>query len=139
READGAAAIRSWLNSNSLAMPELVMENGAGLSRSERISAGSLARLLQAAYRSPVMPEFVSSMPVVAVDGTMKKRLAGLAVAGRAHVKGGTLQGVRTMAGYVLDKAGRMQVVVFFVNDAHASGAVRPAQDALLQWIYDGQ
>ncbi|MGB0127485.1 MAG: D-alanyl-D-alanine carboxypeptidase/D-alanyl-D-alanine-endopeptidase, partial [Rhodocyclaceae bacterium] len=33
READGAAAIRSWLNTNSLGMPELVMENGAGLSR----------------------------------------------------------------------------------------------------------
>jgi serine-type D-Ala-D-Ala carboxypeptidase/endopeptidase (penicillin-binding protein 4) len=139
READGAAAVRSWLGSHGLAMPELVMENGAGLSRTERISAASLARLLVAAYRSPVMPEFVSSLPVVAVDGTMKKRLAGRAIAGRAHIKGGTLQGVRTMAGYVLDKAGRMQAVVFFVNDAHAGAAVRPAQDALLQWAYDGQ
>jgi D-alanyl-D-alanine carboxypeptidase/D-alanyl-D-alanine-endopeptidase (penicillin-binding protein 4) len=138
REEDGAAAIRTWLNANGLAMPELVMENGSGLSRSERISARSLARLLVAAYRSPVMPEFVASLPVVAVDGTMKKRLAGQAIAGRAHIKGGTLQGVRTMAGYVLDKAGRMQAVVFFVNDPRAGPGVRPAQDALLQWLYDG-
>jgi serine-type D-Ala-D-Ala carboxypeptidase/endopeptidase (penicillin-binding protein 4) len=139
RESDGAAAVRAWLASHGLATPELVMENGAGLSRTERISAAGLERLLVAAYRSAVMPEFVSSLPVVAVDGTMKKRLAGRAIAGRAHIKGGTLQGVRTVAGYVLDKAGRMQVVVFFVNDTHAGAAVRPAQDALLQWVYDGQ
>lgn len=138
REDDGAAAVRAWLNANGLAMPELVMENGSGLSRSERTSARSLARLLVAAYRSPVMPEFIASLPLVAVDGTMKKRLAGQAIAGRAHIKGGTLQGVRTMAGYVLDKAGRMQAFAFFVNDPRAGPGVRPAQDALLQWLYDG-
>ena len=133
---DGDAAIRSWLDARGLAMPELVLENGAGLSRRERISAESLGRLLQAAWRSAVMPELMASLPVTATDGTMKKRLKQNGVAGQAHIKTGSLEGVRSIAGYVLDKSGRRWIVVFFVNHANA-GAAQPAQDALLQWVYE--
>jgi D-alanyl-D-alanine carboxypeptidase/D-alanyl-D-alanine-endopeptidase (penicillin-binding protein 4) len=137
-EAQGAAAIRAWLDGKGLRFPELVIENGAGLSRSERISAEHLGRLLLAAWRSPVMPEFMASLPVAGVDGTMKRRLDGQAAAGHAHVKSGSLDGVRTMAGYVLDKDGRRWVLVFLVNHPQA-GATRAAQDALLEWVYGGQ
>ena len=65
------------------------MENGSGLSRIERISAASLGALLLAACRSPVMPEFIASLPLVAVDGTMRRRLPGDGVAGQAHIKTG--------------------------------------------------
>ena len=135
RAEDADAAIRAWLAQKGLNLPELVLENGAGLSRRERISAEGLARLLQAAFKSPVMPEFISSLPLTAVDGTMQKRLKERGVAGRAHVKTGTLEGVKSIAGYVLDAKGRRQIVVFFVNHANAGGA-QPAQDALLQWVY---
>ncbi|MDD5297192.1 MAG: D-alanyl-D-alanine carboxypeptidase/D-alanyl-D-alanine-endopeptidase [Rhodocyclaceae bacterium] len=135
--ADGAAAVRAWLNEARLPMPELVLENGAGLSRKERISAASLNRLLLAAWASPVMPEFVSSLPIVAVDGTMRKRLAETGVAGRAHIKSGSLANVKTIAGYVTAKNGRRYAVVFLANHANAAAA-RPAQDALLQWVWAG-
>ena len=100
------------------AVPELVLENGSGLSRRERISAESLGRLLQAAWRSAVMPELIASLPVTATDGTMRKRLKQNGVAGQAHIKTGSLEGVRDIAGYVLDKSGRRRIVVFFVNHA---------------------
>ena len=129
------AAIRQWLASRRLDFPELIIENGSGLSRNERISAGHLGELLLAAFQSPVMPEFVSSLPISAVDGTMKKRSNGTAVAGQAHIKTGLLDNVRSMAGYVLDKSGRRVVVVFFVNHSRSTNA-QPAMDALLQWIY---
>ncbi|MDQ3185875.1 MAG: D-alanyl-D-alanine carboxypeptidase/D-alanyl-D-alanine-endopeptidase [Pseudomonadota bacterium] len=130
------AAIRQWLTSRHLHFPELIIENGSGLSRNERISAGHLGGLLLAAFRSPVMPEFVSSLPITAVDGTMKKRLNGTPIAGQAHIKTGSLEGVRTMAGYVLDKSGRRVAVVFFVNHSK-SGSAQSAMDALLQWVYE--
>jgi D-alanyl-D-alanine carboxypeptidase/D-alanyl-D-alanine-endopeptidase (penicillin-binding protein 4) len=81
------------------------------------------------------MPEFVASLPVVAADGTMRKRLSNAAVAGQAHIKTGTLSGVRAIAGYVLDARGRRVVVVFIVNHANAANA-QAAQDALLAWVY---
>jgi D-alanyl-D-alanine carboxypeptidase/D-alanyl-D-alanine-endopeptidase (penicillin-binding protein 4) len=130
-----ARAIKQWLASRRLSFPELVLENGSGLSRIERLSAKNLAQLLLAAHRSAVMPEVVSSLPLVAVDGTMKKRLAGAEVAGQAHIKTGTLSGVRAIAGYVLDTKGRTMVVVCIVNHARAPGA-QATQDALLRWVY---
>jgi len=133
---DADAAIRSWLEARGLGMPELVLENGSGLSRRERISAEGLGRLLQAAWKSAVMPELMASLPVTATDGTMKKRLRQNGIAGQAHIKTGSLEGVRSIAGYVLDKGGRRWIVVFFVNHPNAGGA-QAAQDALLQWVYE--
>lgn len=128
-------AIRQWLTQKGLAVPELVMENGSGLSRIERISARSLGEILIEAFRSPVMPELISSLPIVAADGTMRKRLANAEVAGHAHIKGGTLAGVRAIAGYVLDARGRRVVVVLIVNHPNAGNA-HTAQDALLRWVH---
>ncbi len=128
--------IRQWLAGKGLSFPELVLENGAGLSRVERISARSLGQLLIAAFRSPVMPELMASLPVAAVDGTMKKRLSGADVAGQAHIKTGSLTGVRAIAGYVLDAQGRRVVLVLFINHANAGNA-QPVQDALLKWVYN--
>ena len=130
-----ARAIKTWLAEKKIGGDELVMENGSGLSRIERISAGALGRMLVAAYRSPVMPEFISSMPLVAYDGTMRRRLKTRDVAGQAHVKTGSLNDVRSIGGYVLSASGRRYAVVFMVNHGNA-GASQAAQDALLQWVY---
>ena len=114
------------------------MENGAGLSRIERISANTLTQLLHTAWKSPVMPEFVSSLPLVAVDGTMRKRLKNDAIAGRAHIKTGLLNDVRAMAGYALDREDRRHSVVMLINHPNAMNA-QAAMDALLAWVHQGQ
>jgi serine-type D-Ala-D-Ala carboxypeptidase/endopeptidase (penicillin-binding protein 4) len=133
--AKGERAIKAWLGQKGLEFPELVIENGAGLSRQERISAKSLGELLIDVAASAVMPELMSSLPIVGADGTMKKRLKNNDITGRAHIKTGTLEGVKTIAGYVLSKSGKRVVVVFLVNHANA-GEADVAQDALLQWAY---
>jgi D-alanyl-D-alanine carboxypeptidase/D-alanyl-D-alanine-endopeptidase (penicillin-binding protein 4) len=127
--------LRHWLNVKGIAAPELSIENGAGLSRTDRASAATLAELLQAAWQSPVMPEFMASLPLAAVDGTMKKRLIGEPVAGQAHVKTGLLSDARAMAGYLLDAKGRRQIVVMLMNHPNAPDA-EGANDALLRWVY---
>jgi D-alanyl-D-alanine carboxypeptidase/D-alanyl-D-alanine-endopeptidase (penicillin-binding protein 4) len=133
--AQGASVIRTWLASEGIDTAPLVIENGAGLSRVERVSAGLLGRMLLAAYRSPTMPELMSSLPLVANDGTMRKRLAMEGIAGRAHIKTGSLADVRAIAGYVLAASGKRYVVVGIVNHPNAGGA-SPALDALLEWVY---
>lgn len=130
------AAVRDWIRQKGLSVPELVMENGSGLSRAERISAASMAALLQSAWRSSVMPEFMASLPVAATDGTMRRRLKGEGVSGQAHIKTGLLSDARAMAGYVLDRRGRRMVVVMLVNHPSAPQA-QEALDALLRWVYE--
>ncbi len=126
--------ITDWLTSRNLHFSELVLDNGSGLSRIERISADSLNRLLLDAWKSPVMPEFISSLPIVGIDGTMKKRLNGSAATGRAHIKTGTLDGVKTAAGFALDGQGRRHAVTFLINHPRAQ-AGSAAIDALLVWV----
>jgi D-alanyl-D-alanine carboxypeptidase/D-alanyl-D-alanine-endopeptidase (penicillin-binding protein 4) len=126
--------IGNWLNARDLRFAELEIENGSGLSRRERISADSLNRLLLDAWKNPVMPEFVASLPIVGIDGTMKKRLNGSDATGRAHIKTGTLDGVKTAAGYALDARGRRYAVTFLINHPRAS-AGSAAIDALLVWV----
>jgi D-alanyl-D-alanine carboxypeptidase/D-alanyl-D-alanine-endopeptidase (penicillin-binding protein 4) len=107
-----------------------VIDNGSGLSRDGRVSARMLARLLQVAWASPVMPELMSSLPVTGIDGTLKRSRATL---GRAHLKTGSLRDVAGIAGYVLADSGRRYVVVAIVNDANANAA-GPFFDALVRW-----
>ena len=126
--------IGDWLNGRGLRFAELEIENGSGLSRRERISADSLNRLLLDAWKNPVMPELISSLPIVGIDGTMKKRLNGSQATGRAHIKTGTLDGVNTAAGYALDAQGRRYAVTFLINHPQAQ-AGSTAIDALLVWV----
>jgi D-alanyl-D-alanine carboxypeptidase/D-alanyl-D-alanine-endopeptidase (penicillin-binding protein 4) len=84
------------------------------------------------------MPEFIASMPVVGNDGTMRRRLRDASAAGQGHIKTGSLAGVASIAGYVLDRAGRRVAVVFIVNHANAN-ATAAAQDAVLRWVHDGR
>lgn len=134
--ASATAAVRQWLALKGLSFPELVLENGSGLSRIERISARNLGTVLLSAWHSAVMPELMASLPVAAVDGTMRRRLKSAEIAGQAHIKTGSLSGVRSIAGYVLDAQGNRSVVVFMVNHANAANA-QPAMDALLQWVHN--
>jgi D-alanyl-D-alanine carboxypeptidase/D-alanyl-D-alanine-endopeptidase (penicillin-binding protein 4) len=128
--------LRHWLNLKGIGAPELAIENGSGLSRTDRASAATLAELLQSAWRSPVMPEFVASLPLAALDGTMRKRLIGEPLAGQAHLKTGLLSDARAMAGYLLDAKGRRQVVVMLMHHPNAPDA-EAANDALLRWVYE--
>jgi len=128
-------AIKAWLSKKGLVFPEFSVENGSGLSRTDRISAQSLTTLLVAAFRSPSMPELMASLPLVATDGTMRRRLRNGAIAGQAHIKTGSLSDVRAIAGYVLDRNGRRYAVTMIVNHPNAQKS-QPAQDALLNWIY---
>ena len=131
----GAHVIKTWLAAHGIDNPDVIIENGAGLSRMERIAAGTMGRMLVVAYQAPTMPEFVSSLPLVGVDGTMKRRLQDRGVAGHAHIKTGTLAEVRAMAGYVQAASGRVYAVVSIINHANAARG-QEAHDLLLEWIY---
>ncbi|KAF0815183.1 D-alanyl-D-alanine carboxypeptidase DacB [Andreprevotia sp. IGB-42] len=127
-----SAAIRNWLGQQGLRFDELTLENGSGLSRRERISALHMAQLLVSADRSRFGAEFISSLPIVAIDGTMKKRLKRDDVA--AHIKTGTLKDVKAVAGYVRDADGVDWAVVAIANNPRAP-LYGPVLDEILRWI----
>ena len=123
--------VQRWWRSTISADDAPTIDNGSGLSRTDRITAQALARLLQSAYASPFMPELMSSLPITGVDGTLRRNR--LKAQGGAHLKSGTLRDVVGVAGYVLATSGRRYVLVMIVNHPNASAA-RPAIEALLDW-----
>lgn len=129
-------AIRAWLQQHNIDGNGLILDNGSGLSRTERATAAQLAGVLQAGQKSLWMPEFVSSLPIAATDGTMRRRLKESPAAQRARLKTGSLKGVIAIAGYVPDANNQPCIVVAILNDEHvANGAGRAVLDALVDWV----
>ena len=124
--------IRQWLAKKGITAPHLIMENGSGLSRAERVSAREMAQMLQAAWNSPYAAEFISSMPIAGKDGTMRKRLKTTAMNGQAHIKTGTLNTVRAISGFSRDSNGNTWAVVAILNDPRPWGASSILDQVLL-------
>jgi len=134
--ARGEQFVRQWLQEKKIDATGMVLDNGSGLSRTERISAVTLAGVLRAARDSRWAPEFLSALPIVGVDGGMRNRLANSAAAGVARIKTGGLRNVVSAAGYVPDVNGELCVVVAMLNHDNAKYAVgKPIIDAILEWV----
>ena len=134
-ESVGASVIKNWLAAKNIDAKKLVIENGSGLSRIERISSEHLGWMLVSAYNSPAMPEFIASLPILGLDGTAQRRMKESAAQNRVHMKTGSLEGVSSVAGYIFDSKNKRYAFVMMVNHPNAA-ASRTAQDALIEWIY---
>ncbi|QTR51356.1 D-alanyl-D-alanine carboxypeptidase/D-alanyl-D-alanine endopeptidase [Candidatus Thiothrix anitrata] len=128
------AAMSGVLEQAGIQLDGMVVENGSGLSRQERMSTRQLGQLLEAAWRDPYMPEFMASMPVLGEDGTLAKRLDDTELRGRSHMKTGTLKDSSAIAGYMLTRSGKRLVVALVYN---GNGAGSGVQDALLEWAFE--
>ena len=135
-DSDDAAAARRVINDlfikKKIATYGLIVENGSGLSRKERISARQLGMMLEAAWKGPYAAEFISSLPIVAMDGTMRRRLRNSQLAGQAHIKTGTLNNVRAIAGFSRDINGDAWAVVAIINHPQPWGASAILDQVLL-------
>jgi serine-type D-Ala-D-Ala carboxypeptidase/endopeptidase (penicillin-binding protein 4) len=133
----GAAAIADWARGQGLALPGLEIDNGSGLSRATRISVLEMANILKAAFHSRYAPEFIASLPLAGIDGTLRSRMKDTA-GGSVRLKTGHIDGVSGVAGYVTGASGRTYVLVSLVNDARCDyGAAEPVHAALVDWIQE--
>lgn len=140
---NGKLVIQDQLKRLGLDFPELVIENGSGLSRKESISAVHMNKLLVAARELPVAKPFYDSLPIAGVDGTMKHRLIThlrkflhLKTKPEIRMKTGSLVDVRSIAGYVVSKSGKLYAVTSFINHPNAKMGLE-AQDQLLLWVLE--
>jgi D-alanyl-D-alanine carboxypeptidase/D-alanyl-D-alanine-endopeptidase (penicillin-binding protein 4) len=126
------ARVRAWLQKNKIDDSSLVIDNGSGLSRSERFSPQLLGQVLLRSAQGRHAPELMSSLPLAGVDGTLSRRMKGGPAEGRARLKTGTLRDAVGLAGYVLDANNRQWVVVALLNHPKANAQGRPVLDALI-------
>ena len=131
---DAQARMQEWLSRQGLADDDVRVENGSGLSRGERAKPRALAHLLAKAWHAPQLRDFLLSLPVAGMDGTLQHRMQGTAAEGHAFLKTGTLLDTSALAGYVQAASGRMYAVALMVNHPDAARAT-PALDRVIEWI----
>ena len=112
----GIRAIYSWLESKGLNTTGMVIDNGAGLTRHGRISARQGADILRDAWNSRYSADLMASMPLIAMDGTMARRLRNAGMKGEGRIKTGYLEKVRSIAGFTRDQNNTTWAVVGMVN-----------------------
>ena len=133
----GAAAMGEWSLARGVDTRSMDIGNGSGLSRSTRISALQMAQILRVAYHSRFAPEFLASLPLAGVDGTLHSRMK-MAPSGAVRLKTGHLDGVSGVAGYVTTAAGKTYVLVSLINHVLPDdGGGEAVHDALVAWILD--
>ncbi len=133
----GNAAIAEWGRTRGIALPGLELDNGSGLSRTSQVSVLAMANMLRAAYHSPYAPEFLASLPLAGIDGTLRNRMQ-TSPPGAVRLKTGHIDGVSGVAGYVTGASGKTYVLVCLINDARVdAGAGEPVQAALVKWLLE--
>ncbi|MGQ0614820.1 MAG: D-alanyl-D-alanine carboxypeptidase/D-alanyl-D-alanine endopeptidase [Planctomycetaceae bacterium] len=117
-------ALREQLERLEIPVAGLVAADGSGLARSNRVSAGTLYRVLQAMAGAPAFVEALAS----GGEGTLGRRYRELGT--RVRLKTGTLRGVSTLSGYVTGREGGRYLFVVLINGD--LGDARALQDRIV-------
>jgi D-alanyl-D-alanine carboxypeptidase/D-alanyl-D-alanine-endopeptidase (penicillin-binding protein 4) len=133
---DGVKILLDWLDQIGIPSGRVVLHNGSGLSRDERLDADVLADVIEYMWKSPYQSEFIASLPIFGLDGTLAHRKKPVRLFGKAHLKTGSLNGVRSIAGVVQTEKKQWYVVVLLVNDPNSNNA-SAVQESLLNWVYN--
>ncbi len=132
----GEKALKAALESQGVDTDSLIIANGSGLCRQCQVTSQTLMQLLDAAWESVYMPEFVSSLGVPGIDGSLRKRFPKGNYTGRVHMKTGTIDHVSAAAGYVQSKSNERYRFVLMINHKNAhKGAGNTFQRRLMSWI----
>lgn len=113
----GIRVIYDWLEKKGIDTAGMVIDNGAGLTRHGRITARQGTKILQHAWNSPYSSDLMASMPIIAMDGTMARRLRNTGMDGEGRIKTGYLENVRSIAGFTRDENNTTWAVVGMVNN----------------------
>ena len=132
--ADARGVVTRWMEENGIDPTLTYIDNGSGLSRETRTTAGAMAKLLAVGWKSPAMSDFMASLPVTGVDGTMAKRNVAVRY---GHFKTGFLSDVRSVGGYVLAKDGRRYAVFASVHGSKNMPGGIAFLDNVILWTFN--
>ena len=124
----GREAINEFLEEIIGEPPVHRFVDGSGLSRYNLLNAELLTQLLVHIYHNfELMPEYLASLPIAGVDGTLGERMQGMSAEKVLRAKTGTLSGVSTLAGYTVTRDD--EVFAFGILISHYVGSAIPARD----------
>lgn len=121
--ANGNSAVREILaQAAQLNFPKTTLIDGAGSSRYNFLTPAQIVTLLQKIFSSSGGSDFVASLAISGVDGTLKDRLKDPLTLGKIHAKTGSETAVTSLSGYL--ETNKKQTLIFSIM---INGFVDPA------------
>lgn len=128
--AAGLDSVGAYLSELGIPTDEYTLVNGSGLSRDARLRAGHVnAVLIDMSVRRELAPEFLASLSVGGVDGTLRRRFGEDEQRGLVRGKTGSLNGVYCLAALVEGGDGQLYAMTFLVNGIRRTRPVRSLHD----------
>src|SRR3954454_1818152 len=132
-----ATAVSNELHSLGVDVTDLTLYDASGLSHLDRVSPHTLVQVVQLAAGNahPELRVLLDGMPIAGLTGTLATRYRrgpSRAAAGVARAKTGTLAGVNTITGFVVDADARLLVFAFMTDRASGPAAAEAALDRLV-------
>jgi serine-type D-Ala-D-Ala carboxypeptidase/endopeptidase (penicillin-binding protein 4) len=121
----GEEAVKAFLARNGIDTTGVVVADGSGLSRDNRVTSRMISDVFRVMWRHRDRKTFFDNLTISGTDGTIGSRLKDLK--GRVHAKTGFIGGVRSLSGYVKNDAGRWLVFSIIYNGF--SGSAGPYED----------
>ncbi|MFV8257562.1 D-alanyl-D-alanine carboxypeptidase/D-alanyl-D-alanine-endopeptidase [Bdellovibrio bacteriovorus] len=134
--ADGVLVINEHMQSLGVPAEQYNLESPSGLSRQNKLSSFAMWKVLQHLRNDfRVQPEFLTSLPIAGVDGTLKKRMKNSPAERWVRAKTGFLTGVVSLAGYAGLEDGRVVTFSFVYNGSTDETKIRAFFDNLLIYL----
>ncbi len=113
----GLRLFEKYLSSLGIRKGTYRVVNGSGLSHDNRLTAKQLVAVLKDVYDdTSIREDYISSLSIAGVKGTIKERHKGPLLHGKLKGKTGTLNGVSTLTGYVPMRSGDTAVFAILTN-----------------------
>lgn len=134
--ADGVVLINEHLKNLGLSEDQYHIESPSGLTHENRISSYAMWKILQHLRNDfRVQPEFLTTLPIAGVDGTLKKRMTNSAAERWVRAKTGYVNNVVSLAGYAGLQDGHVVTFSFIYNGSTDETKVRQFFDKLLIFL----
>jgi D-alanyl-D-alanine carboxypeptidase/D-alanyl-D-alanine-endopeptidase (penicillin-binding protein 4) len=129
--AAGLKVERGFLQSAGIPDGDVILTDGSGLSRDDLVTPRAMVDLLRFASRAPWAEDFLKSLPVSGVNGTLNDRMRRSPAKGLIEAKTGATERVHSLTGYATTVRGEYLVFsIFCNNDAqHGTDATKPVDD----------
>ncbi|MNL37482.1 D-alanyl-D-alanine carboxypeptidase DacC precursor [compost metagenome] len=134
--ADGVMVINEHMQSLGIPADQYKLTSPSGLTRDNRLSSFAMWKVLQHLRNDfRVQPEFLTSLPIAGIDGTLKKRMKNGPAERWVRAKTGFLTNVVSLAGYAGLQDGRVITFSFVYNGSTDEAKVRAFFDNLLIYL----
>lgn len=128
----GLSAARVVFDRAGLPRAGYDFSDGSGMSTYNRISPRAAVALLRWTQSQPWAEQYRASLPIGAVDGTLRRRFAGTPLAGKIFAKTGTLNATNALSGWLIAASGRELTFSIIANDVPDGTSALAAMDQAL-------